>query len=109
MNYLTLRENTERYSESQKAKPTAETRLQSLLYSSCTAWLYTILQFSNLTVYASDGVKDAYTCIDSTLADTTVDYFMGHPDTKFICIGRALDSTKKFNLKNRMQDKFFAF
>lgn len=24
-------------------------------------------------------------------------------------IRRALDSTKKFNLKNRMQDKFFAF
>jgi type III restriction enzyme len=29
--------------------------------------------------------------------------------TKFICIERALDTTKKFNLKNKMQDKFFAF
>ena len=66
--------------------------------------------FTENTVYfASDGVKEAYICVDNTLADSTVDYFMGHPVTKFICIERALDSTKKFNLKNRMQDKFFAF
>lgn len=66
--------------------------------------------FTENTVYlASDGVKKAYICVDNTLADSTVDYFMEHPDTKFICIERALDSTKKFNLKNRMQDKFFAF
>jgi adenine-specific DNA-methyltransferase len=63
----------------------------------------------NKVYFASDGVKEAYICVDNTLADSTVDYFMGHPDTKFICIERALDSTKKFNLKNRMQDKFFAF
>ena len=34
---------------------------------------------------------------------------MQHTDTKFICIERALDTTKKFNLKNKMKDKFFAF
>ena len=67
-------------------------------------------QFKDNTVYlASDGIKEAYICVDNTLADSTVDYFMQHPDKKFICIERALDSTKKFNLKNRMQDKFFAF
>ena len=67
-------------------------------------------QFAENTVYlASDGIKEAYICVDNTLADSTVDYFMQHPDKKFICIERALDSTKKFNLKNRMQDKFFAF
>lgn len=66
--------------------------------------------FTENTVYlASDGTKEAYICVDNTLANSTVDYFMEHPDTKFICIERALDSTKKFNLKNRMQDKFFAF
>ena len=66
--------------------------------------------FTENTVYlASDGIKEAYICVDNTLADSTVDYFMQNTDTKFICIERALDSTKKFNLKNRMQDKFFAF
>lgn len=66
--------------------------------------------FRENTVYlASDGIKEAYICVDNTLSDSTVDYFMQNTDTKFICIERALDSTKKFNLKNRMQDKFFAF
>ena len=66
--------------------------------------------FTENTVYiASDGTKEAYICVDNALRDSTVDYFMQNTDTKFICIERALDSTKKFNLKNRMQDKFFAF
>ena len=67
-------------------------------------------QFTQNRVYkASDGVKTAFITIDSQLYDETVDYFMQHTDTKFICIERALDTTKKFNLKNKMQDKFFAF
>lgn len=66
--------------------------------------------FNDNAVYlASDGVKKTYICVDSELKDSTVEYFMQHTDTKFICIERALDSTKKFNLKNKMQDKFFAF
>lgn len=66
--------------------------------------------FTDNTVYlATDGAKEAYICVDNSLSDSTVDYFMQNTDTKFICIERALDSTKKFNLKNRMQDKFFAF
>lgn len=66
--------------------------------------------FTDNTVYlATDGTKEAYICVDNSLSDSTVDYFMQNTDTKFICIERALDSTKKFNLKNRMQDKFFAF
>lgn len=67
-------------------------------------------QFTQNRVYkATDGVKTAYITVDSNLHDETVDYFMQHTDTKFICIERALDTTKKFNLKNKMQDKFFAF
>lgn len=66
--------------------------------------------FTENTVYcASDGTRDAYICVDNSLSDSTVDYFMQNTDTKFICIERALDSTKKFNLKKRMGDKFFAF
>ena len=68
------------------------------------------LQFTKNKVYkATDGVKTAFITVDSQLDDETVDYFMQHTDTKFICIERALDTTKKFNLKNNMQDKFFAF
>ena len=47
--------------------------------------------------------------VDAQLNDETVDYFMQHTETKFICIERSLDIIKKFNLKNKMQDKFFAF
>lgn len=66
--------------------------------------------FTDNTVYlATDGAKEAYICVDNSLRDSTVDYFMQNTDKKFICIERALDSTKKFNLKSRMQDKFFAF
>lgn len=66
--------------------------------------------FTENTVYlATDGIKKAYICVDGELKESTVEYFMRHTDTKFICIERALDSTKKFNLKNKMKDKFFAF
>lgn len=66
--------------------------------------------FIQNTVYlATDGIKTAYICVDSQLHDETVNYFIEHTDTKFICIERALDTTKKFNLKKKMGDKFFAF
>lgn len=51
----------------------------------------------------------AYIIVDSKLYDETVNYFMEHTDAKFICIERAFDTTMKFNLKNKMQDKLFAF
>ena len=67
-------------------------------------------QFKQNKVYkVTDGFKTAYITVDSLLHDETADYFMEHTDTKFICIERALDTTKKFNLKNKMQEKFFAF
>lgn len=66
--------------------------------------------FADNEVYlATDGTKTAYICVDNKLEDATVDYFMEHTDTRFICIERALDSTKKFNLKKKMGDKFYAF
>lgn len=64
---------------------------------------------ANEVYLATDGIKTAYICVDNKLEDATVNYFMEHTDTKFICIERALDSTKKFNLKKKMEDKFFAF
>ena len=64
---------------------------------------------ANEVYLAADGIKTAYICVDNKLEDATVDYFMEHTDTRFICIERALDSTKKFNLKKKMGDKFYAF
>lgn len=67
-------------------------------------------RFTQNTVYwATDGEKGAYITVDANLNDATVEYFMQHTDKKFICIERALDTTKKFNLKEKMQEKFYAF
>ena len=67
-------------------------------------------RFTQNTVYwATDGEKGAYITVDANLNDETVEYFMQHTDKKFICIERALDTTKKFNLKEKMQEKFYAF
>lgn len=67
-------------------------------------------RFTSNTVYwATDGEKEAYITVDANLYDETVEYFMQHTDKKFICIERALDTTKKFNLKEKMQEKFYAF
>lgn len=63
----------------------------------------------NIVYLATDGSKTAYICVDPQIYDETANYFMEHTDTKFICIERALDTTKKFNLKKKMGDKFFAF
>lgn len=64
---------------------------------------------ANEVYLATDGIKTAYICVDSKLEEATVEYFMEHTDIKFICIERALNSTQKFNLKKKMEDKFFAF
>ena len=67
-------------------------------------------RFTQNTVYwATDGEKEAYITVDANLNDETIEYFMQHTDKKFICIERALDTTKKFNLKEKMQEKFYAF
>lgn len=67
-------------------------------------------QFEANHVYlATDVIHKAYITVDGKLDDATVDYFLAHTDTKFICIERALDTTKKYNLKRAMDSKFFAF
>ena len=68
------------------------------------------LQFEANHVYlATDVIHKAYITVDGKLDDATVEYFLAHTDTKFICIERALDTTKKYNLKKAMDSKFFAF
>ncbi len=67
-------------------------------------------QFAKNIVYlATDGRHEAYITVDNDLADETVAFFLEHTDKKFICIERALDTTKKFNLKHALDKKFVAF
>ncbi len=67
-------------------------------------------QFKKNEIFlASDGEKETLLCLDGTLADETVEYFKSHTDQKLIVLERALDTTKKWNLKHYMGDKFKAF
>ena len=57
----------------------------------------------------SDGRKEALICLDYDIHDDTVEYFKKNKDRKLIVLERALDTTKKWNLKHYMGDKFIAF
>jgi adenine-specific DNA-methyltransferase len=63
----------------------------------------------NEILLASDGDKETLICLDVTIADETVEHFKTHTDQKLIVLERALDTTKKWNLKHAMGDKFNAF
>lgn len=63
----------------------------------------------NDILYATDGNKETLICLDSVIADETIEYFKTHTDQKLIVLERALDTTKKWNLKHVMGDKFNAF
>ncbi|MGY4384947.1 adenine-specific DNA-methyltransferase [Pedobacter sp. UYP24] len=57
----------------------------------------------------TDGDKETLICLDGILADETVEYFKANIGQKLIVLERALDTTKKWNLKHSMGDKFKAF
>ena len=63
----------------------------------------------NEILLATDGDKETLICLDITIADETVEHFKTHTDQKLIVLERALDTTKKWNLKHAMGDKFNAF
>ncbi len=64
---------------------------------------------SNQILRVSDGEKGALVCLDGTLELNTVEYFKTHAELKFICLERALDTTKKWNLHHFLGEKFKAF
>lgn len=74
---------------------------------------YTIVkqeEFTKNDIFrASDGNKELLICLDTLLDIETVNYFKEHTNKKFLCLERALDTTKKWNLKHYMGDKFIAF
>ena len=63
----------------------------------------------NEILFATDGDKETLICLDVIIADETVEYFKTNTDQKLIVLERALDTTKKWNLKHAMGDKFNAF
>jgi adenine-specific DNA-methyltransferase len=64
---------------------------------------------SNEVQLASDSEKETLICLDVVINPETVDYFKTNTYKKFICLERALDTTKKYNLKHYLGDKFNAF
>lgn len=63
----------------------------------------------NEIVLAKDEEKETLICLDVSIDEDTVEYFKTNTDKKFICLERALDTTKKYNLKHYLGDKFNAF
>ncbi len=63
----------------------------------------------NEILLANDGIKETLICLDILINTDTVEYFKTHTDKKFICLERALDTTKKYNLKHYLGDLFNAF
>lgn len=63
----------------------------------------------NEIFFATDGEKETLICLDISIDMETVEHFKKHNTQKFICLERALDTTKKWNLKHYMGDKFKAF
>ena len=63
----------------------------------------------NEILLAKDGIKETLICLDVTIEADTIEYFKKHTTKKFICLERALDTTKKYNLKHYLGDMFNAF
>ena len=57
---------------------------------------------------ASDGKKQALICLDSDIKLETIEDLKAKKDQKFVCLERALDTTKKWNLNNILSEKFCA-
>jgi adenine-specific DNA-methyltransferase len=63
----------------------------------------------NEILLATDGIKETLICLDVAIDADTVEHFKKHTDKKFICLERAMDTTKKYNLKHYLGDLFNAF
>ena len=63
----------------------------------------------NEIFHVTDGIKETLICLDGSLDKATVEYFKKNPKERLIVLERALDTTKKWNLKHYMGDNFVAF
>jgi adenine-specific DNA-methyltransferase len=60
----------------------------------------------NEILLATDGIKETLICLDVAIDIDTVEHFKKQTDYNFICLERALDTTKKYNLKHYLGDLF---
>jgi adenine-specific DNA-methyltransferase len=66
-------------------------------------------EFGKNAVYlAEEDDRKAYICLDTTIASETIDFFKTHKNTMFICLERALDTTKKWNLNHTLGERLKA-
>ncbi len=63
----------------------------------------------NEVFLANDGEKETLLCLDVTIDDETIEYFKTNTSHKLIVLERSLDTTKKWNLKHYLGEKFNAF
>ena len=63
----------------------------------------------NAVYFATDGEKETLISLDCILDMETVEHFKKHTNRKFICLERALDTTKKWNLKHYLNENFKTF
>jgi len=63
----------------------------------------------NEIFHVTDGHKQTLICLDGSLDKETIEYFKQNPTENLIVLERALDTTKKWNLKHYMGDNFVAF
>lgn len=62
--------------------------------------------FANNDVFlVTEGERQALICLDTALHESTVGYFKSHSDITFICLERALDTTRKWNLLHNLGDR----
>ena len=72
--------------------------------------LETITDFTKNTVHkVSDTYKEGLLCLDMNFAEDTISTLETYKEHIFICLERALDTTKKWNLKHLLGDKLIAF
>ncbi len=63
----------------------------------------------NEVLHVTDENKETLICLDAELNIETVNYFKKNTDKKFICLERALNTTKKWNLRHYLGENFVAF
>lgn len=58
-------------------------------------------EFTKNNIYkVTDGEKHAYVTLDGDLKDETLQKLQNYTEERFICLERAVDTTKKWNLQN---------
>ena len=62
----------------------------------------------NHIFHATDGEKETLICLDEEIKLETIEQ-LKEIEQKFICLERALDTTKKWNLNHYLGEKFQAF